>query len=151
MSLKTDPQTRRLYWVWADMLSRCRNPNHASYKNYGGRGIAVSDRWLAFTAFLEDMGHPPADYSLDRVNNDADYGPDNCKWSSRYEQNNNRRHCIYVSISGERLSLKQAWRKFAHPSVTYRRAHKRFVEFGWSLEDSLYKPVTTKQTPKEAA
>ena len=83
-----------LYDTWATMKKRCSNPNHISYKNYGGRGIKVCERWLGvegFKNFLADMGERPEGYTLDRKDNDKDYTPENCKWSSRKEQLFNRR------------------------------------------------------------
>jgi hypothetical protein len=81
------------YNSWDDMISRCYRPSHGSYKNYGARGIAVCQRWRdSFEAFLNDMGlKPSADYSIDRKDGNKGYAPDNCRWSTRHEQNSNRR------------------------------------------------------------
>lgn len=84
------------YRTWAQMLTRCENPNHPQYPDYGGRGIAVCERWHSYESFLADVGRrPPADdkgrRSLDRIDNDRGYAPGNCRWATKHEQNNNRR------------------------------------------------------------
>ena len=79
------------YRAWTGMRIRCNNPNNRDYKNYGGRGIKVCERWNSFENFIQDMGNKPAGHSLDRIDNDGDYSPSNCKWSSKTEQQSNRR------------------------------------------------------------
>jgi hypothetical protein len=88
----------KVYRCWRDMLRRCRDPRHDRYLDYGGRGISVCDRWIfgedgksGFECFLADMGEPLAGQSIDRINNDGDYTPTNCKWSNAREQIANRR------------------------------------------------------------
>lgn len=86
-----------VYRVWSSMLSRCQNPNHRAYANYGGRGIKVCPQWQVFENFLADMGKPPEGLSLDRMDNDGNYEPANCRWATRSEQARNIRSLGRIS------------------------------------------------------
>jgi len=79
------------YKSWCKMRSRCANPNADQWPYYGGRGIKVDPRWDSFENFLADMGERPDGLSIDRIDNEGDYEPDNCKWSTQNEQMANRR------------------------------------------------------------
>lgn len=99
MPYKNPPE---LYSTWAAMLSRCRNPNSRQWKDYGGRGIGVCERWREFRNFEADMGPRPSGMTLDRIDNDGDYEPGNCRWTTRKEQQRNQRRAVYVTIDGKR-------------------------------------------------
>lgn len=95
------------YMVWANMKSRCGNPLNPEYKNYGGRGITFCDRWKLFDNFLEDMGDKPANTSIDRIDNDGNYEPHNCRWATLDQQLMNRRNSIYITMGDKKYSLKE--------------------------------------------
>lgn len=140
----------RLYWVWADMLSRCRNPNHRQFKDYGGRGISVCQEWQdSFETFERDMGIRPDGMMLDRVENDGSYCRDNCRWATRKEQNSNRRNCIYVSDGAETVTLREYCRRHG---LTYRPIVKRIQDRGWPIHAALSIPLGSgKHFSKRAA
>lgn len=81
----------REYYSWNNMRNRCNNPKFAQYKDYGGRGINVCKQWDSFNVFYKDMGTRPEGTSIDRIDNDGNYEPQNCKWSTPKEQMSNRR------------------------------------------------------------
>lgn len=90
------------YHVWAGMLDRCRNPKSRAYADYGGRGIRVCERWKAYKNFAADMGPRPPRMTLDRIDNNGNYEPGNCRWATKKEQQRNQRRAVYVTIEGQR-------------------------------------------------
>ena len=118
----------RVHSVWGAMKQRCYNKNTKWYHNYGGRGIAVCDRWKdSFENFYADMGDPESGYTLDRIDNDGDYEPSNCKWSTRTEQANNTRSTVYLEMDGKRQSIHDWARESDIPYETLRGRYR----MGW--------------------
>lgn len=105
--IKRDP----LYSVWAAMMQRCYNPKDRNYKNYGGRGIQVHERWHNFLNFYADVRPRPSGLSLDRIDNNRGYAPDNFRWATPAQQSLNRRAVVLVTVSGETLPVTHALRK----------------------------------------
>jgi len=97
------------YIAWTQARYRCGKKDHPNYRNYGGRGISVCDRWQdSFDAFYADMGPRPSDkHSLERVDNDKGYSPENCKWATSKEQGNNKRSCRIIEHEGVSLNVTQ--------------------------------------------
>lgn len=91
----TDTRTWR---SWSDMKRRCLSPQRKEYARYGGRGINVCERWMKFDLFLEDMGPCPPGMELDRKNTNGNYEPDNCRWATETEQQNNKRSNVLVTV-----------------------------------------------------
>jgi hypothetical protein len=95
-----------LYHVWQSMRDRCRNPNHRQWKDYGGRGIRVCERWNDFHVWLGDMGPRPAGYVIDRIDNDGNYEPGNCRWTTHRENQLNQRRTWRVTIEGREYRVR---------------------------------------------
>jgi len=98
----------RFYNIWRGMKSRCNNKNDANYKKYGGRGITICERWLKFESFLLDMKDGYLDeLQIDRIDNDGNYEPSNCRWATRKENNRNRRGNRLITYNGETKTLTE--------------------------------------------
>lgn len=122
------------YKAWEGMNRRCYSPKHPSYINYGARGIKVCDRWgESFANFYSDMGDAPNGTSLERIDNNANYSPENCKWATRAEQANNRRSNRMLTFNGETLNVSQWSKKLGwHKSIIAGR-----IYCGWPVERTL--------------
>jgi len=136
----------RIFGIWEKMRDRCNNPNTPAYKNYGGRGIKVCPEWDAsFEAFWDWARHNgyQDDLTIDRIDNDGDYCPNNCKWVTRTEQQRNKRNIRYVEVCGERMPLKTACEKLGVP---YKAVHLRITRRGWDIDRALHTPIQGKQS-----
>lgn len=125
----------KAYRVWQDMKARCLIESHPSFHHYGGRGIAICDRWLSFDNFLSDMGEPGKGMSIDRIDNNGNYEPDNCRWATPTQQGNNKRDNRVVSYLGRQMTLTEAAREagISPQTVTAR------IRYGWP-EHRLFDP-----------
>lgn len=121
------------YKVWHSMRDRCNNQAHRQYKNYGARGIKVCKRWEDFTMFFADMGNPPDKRFIDRIDNNGDYEPSNCRWATALEQQNNKRNNWLLTINGKTMTVAQWARELGiKPKPVYKR-----LKAGWTPELAL--------------
>jgi hypothetical protein len=121
------------------MHARCTNPGTESFPLYGGRGIKVCERWNDFRKFLEDMGDPPtSSHSLDRVDPDADYSPENCRWASTKEQANNKRSNKNITHNGVTKTVAQ-WAE--ELNLSYMTLYARLFKHKWTPERALTAPI----------
>lgn len=137
------------YRIWSAMLSRCRNKKNAHYKDYGGRGIIVCERWANFENFLADMGERPSkELTLDRIDNDGNYEPGNCQWATWFQQAANRRsrwnRFRGLEINGKILTIGEAAKRFGiNPSTIKSR-----IRYGWSDLEVVTTPILPHVTPQ---
>ena len=127
------------YHAWEGIKQRCFNPNHQYYSHYGGRGITICDRWKNSSEnFLADMGSKPtAKHSIDRIDNDGDYCPGNCRWATKAEQENNKRNNRLITIGCVTLNIAQWAKEMGFKrTVIWNRLNS-----GWSEYRAVMTPV----------
>ena len=129
-----------MYPTWNNMINRCNNPNSNRYDDYGGRGITVCDEWLDFNNFRNWANETKTDetLTLDRLNNDLGYSPDNCRWATAKEQNSNKRNNLLFELNGEICTLKEWCRRF---NVNYLTIYSRIYRDGWDFNTAILTPV----------
>lgn len=123
----------RTYKAWAGMKQRCNNPRTSTYSRYGGRGITYAVEWSNFEAFLKDMGEAPVNMTLDRIDNNGNYCKENCRWATRKQQANNRKHpsTLYdITLHGVTKAVSKWCSDFG---IKYHTALWRLHK-GWSLD-----------------
>lgn len=122
------------YRTWYAMLQRCQNPRNPVFRRYGGRGITVCDRWQSFENFYADMGsRPTPKHSIDRIDNNGNYEPGNCRWATPHEQARNRGDNYLIEWRGETRCLSD-WCEVV--GLTYSTVKGR-LDSGWSVERAL--------------
>lgn len=138
---------RREYGIWVGMHIRCYYPSQPGFRNYGGKGVGICDRWRRrahsrageeFLAFLADMGPCPSDkHTIDRVDNDRGYEPGNCRWATFKEQQRHRSNNNVIEFNG-RAQCASAWAEETGIHVTTITSR---LKLGWSVEDALCVPA----------
>lgn len=129
----------KLYRVWADMKSRCNNPNHNEFHNYGARGIEVCKAWAVFGTFEAwaiTNGYTKG-LEIDRIDNNLNYTPSNCRWVTRVVNCNNQRKTIIIDWEGEKISLSDLCRSLG---LSRTRVYQRLKRDGMSIEDAVSLP-----------
>ena len=128
------------YTVWQGMLQRCSNPNSEKWHWYGGRGISVCIEWLEFDNFYKDMGNRPEGKTLDRINVNGDYSPENCRWATPEEQMRNVRTNHHITYNGK-TQILQDWAN--ELGISAQTICRRINHYGWSAEKALSTPVNS--------
>ena len=129
----------RLYRIWAGIVQRCCNDTgDYEWAKYGGRGISVCDEWREFSSFRDwalSSGYSDS-LSIDRIDNNGNYSPDNCRWASIYEQNNNKRTSKFISYNGETGTIREFADRYG---LEYSCLYER-LRLGWNVRDALLTP-----------
>lgn len=129
---------------WVEMRRRCYAKHRKEYPNYGGRGITVCERWRdSFDNFLADMGKKPAGFTLDRIRNDRNYEPGNCRWLPRQIQELNKRNTVRHWIRGELITLPEAARKYG---LNLNTLTNRVNTLGWAPDRAVAEPVRLRRS-----
>lgn len=129
----------RLYRIWGNMMSRCSDRNNPAWENYGGRGITVCDEWHDSDSFFNwafSNGYNDK-LTLDRIDNEREYSPNNCRWADRTQQANNKRSNVMITYNGQTLTMAE-WAKVL--GINYKVLHNRF-RLGWTIDRAFNQPV----------
>lgn len=131
----------RLYYIYCHMKSRCYNHNNPRYKDYGGRGITICDEWIndfmAFYNWAYEHGYK-SNLTIDRIDNNKGYTPDNCQWATKEQQNRNRRNVKLYTLRGETHCLRE-WCSILN--INYKTIHRRIHVHKWDVERALFTPI----------
>lgn len=134
----------RLYHIWGGMIYRCCNPDYHEWEKYGGRGIAVCEQWKNFEAFRDWalLNGYDDNLTIDRIDNNGNYEPSNCRWATTYQQCNNKRTSKYLSFNGETMTIREFADKFG---LVYSCLYAR-LKMGWTVRASLLTPSRGRKT-----
>jgi hypothetical protein len=134
--------------VWHAMMRRCTNPDCWNYHRYGGRGITVCDRWReSFDNFIADMGVPPSGHTLERINNDGPYSPENCRWATRQENARNTRwNCVITALGKTQTAVEWA----GETGISAKTITSR-IQRGWDGERAVTEPPRQRLTAFEVS
>lgn len=128
---------------------RCESPSHPKFLKYGAIGISVCDRWHSFDAFFDDMGHPPSsNHSIDRIDNKGNYEPENCRWATRSEQQNNRSVNHHIVIGGVSRTISE-WAKIKR--ISHAHISQRIFQLKMNPVDAALLPLRFQKNKKYAA
>jgi len=125
----------KVWAVWIGMRNRCYKPVTDRYPQYGGRGIKVCDRWHLFENFYADMGDVPEGMSIDRIDVDGDYCPENCRWATSMEQGANKTNTLYVTLHGKEYLFGDLIKA---AGLKHSTAHARLYRYGWTPERTFH-------------
>lgn len=133
-------QTSRLYRIWRNMKQRCYNPKACKYNSYGGRGIKVCEEWMKYEAFHKwsmNNGYRD-DLTLDRIDNNGDYCPENCRWVTRKQQARNTAQNHFITYQDKTKTLREWADEFG---INYTTLSSRLLDYGWSIEKAFTIPI----------
>lgn len=125
-----------IYIAWKAIKRRCHNANNDKYKDYGGRGITVCDKWLTFNGFYEDMGDQPEGHTIDRIDVNGNYCKENCRWATREQQDNNKRNSVKITYNNKTQTVTQ-WSKELGVTKDYLRG--RLIRSNYSVNEVINK------------
>lgn len=123
------------YKTWSAMKARCLSVNHIEYPRYGGRGISVCERWIAFENFLADMGERPEGCSIDRIDPNGKYEPSNCRWATDKEQARNRRNSRFLTVNGITKTVAE-WAEQEGSAKAFNIYNR--LDLGWSDAEAVF-------------
>lgn len=132
----------RIYYIWLDMKKRCNDRKNKSFNHYGEKGITVCEEWekdfMTFFKWAMENGYSE-ELTIDRINGELGYSPENCRWANKITQNNNRSNSLFFKYMGVTKTLSEWCR---HYGKNYKTVYQRIKKLGWSFEKAMFTPKT---------